>query len=297
MDGQEREHAIYRITIVGAVVNLSLIIFKFLAAWLGRSSAMAADAVHSLSDLATDVIVLYFVHVANKPSDKGHDYGHGKYETFATMLIGLLLAVVAAGLFWNGVSDVLCVLRGERLAAPGYIALIAAFISIVSKEIVFHVTMRVGRKWNSDTVKANAWHHRSDAWSSIGTAVGIGGAVWMGEGWRILDPLAAIVVSVLIMYSSVRLFLPGFNDLMECSLPESVEDEILSIVNSCDGVRSPHNLRTRRIGTAYAIEVHVRMDGNLSLNEAHARATQIEKRLRGRFGPTTHVAIHVEPYK
>lgn len=297
MDGQEREHAIYRITIVGAVVNLLLIIFKFLAAWLGRSSAMAADAVHSLSDLATDVIVLYFVHVANKPSDKGHDYGHGKYETFATMLIGLLLAVVAAGLFWNGVSDVLCVLRGERLAAPGYIALIAAFISIVSKEIVFHITMRVGRRWNSDTVKANAWHHRSDALSSVGTAVGIGGAVLMGEGWRILDPLAAIVVSVLIMYSSVRLFLPGFNDLMECSLPECVEDEILSIVNSCDGVGSPHNLRTRRIGTVYAIEIHVRMDGNLSLSEAHARATQIEKLLKGRFGPATHVAIHVEPYK
>ena len=292
-----REKGIYKVAIVGSIVNFLLLVFKFFAGIAGHSAAMLADAVHSLSDFITDIVVIVFVRIAGKPEDKGHDYGHGKYETLATAIIGLLLLCVGFGIFWNGASSIYTFLRGGQLESPGVVALVAALVSIVSKEILYQYTVIQGKKLNSQAVIANAWHHRSDALSSIGTAIGIGGAILLGDHWRVLDPVAAVVVSFFIMKVSVRLLIPCVDELLEKSLPEDVEKEIEQTVLSFPGVSQPHHLRTRRIGNYYAIELHVRMDGKITLEEAHSTATAIENKLKEMFGKGTHVGIHVEPTK
>lgn len=292
-----REKGIYKVTIVGSVVNFLLLVFKFFAGITGHSAAMLADAVHSLSDFITDIVVIVFVRIAGKPEDKGHDYGHGKYETLATAIIGLLLLCVGFGIFWNGASSIYTFLQGGQLESPGVVALVAALVSIVSKEILYQYTVIQGKKLNSQAVVANAWHHRSDALSSIGTAIGIGGAILLGDHWRVLDPIAAVVVSFFIMKVSVQLLIPCVDELLEKSLPDDVEKEIEQTVLSFPGVSQSHHLRTRRIGSYYAIEIHVRMDGKITLEEAHGTATAIENKLKEMFGKGTHVGIHVEPTK
>ena len=287
-----REKGIYRVTIVGSVVNFLLLLFKFFAGIVGHSAAMLADAVHSLSDFVTDIIVIVFVRISSKPEDEGHDYGHGKYETLATAIIGIVLLFVGFGIFWNGASSIYRFLHGGSLQEPGMLALIAAF-----KEALYRYTVFRGKKLNSRAVVANAWHHRSDALSSIGTAIGIGGAILLGNHWRVLDPIAAVVVSFFIMKVAVKLLIPCVDELLEKSLPADVENEIQRIILSFPGVSSPHHLRTRRIGNHYAIEVHVRMDGKITLEEAHRTATAIENTLKEQFGEGTHVGIHVEPVK
>lgn len=292
-----REKEIYKVTIAGSVVNLLLLVFKFAAGILGHSAAMLADAVHSLSDFVTDVIVIVFVRISNKPQDKGHDYGHGKYETLATAIIGLLLLIVGFGILWNGATSIYTFLRGGKLEEPGMVALIAAVVSIILKEILYRYTVAKGKKLNSQAVVANAWHHRSDVLSSVGTAVGIGGAILLGEHWRVLDPIAAVIVSFFIMKVAVQLLIPCVDELLEKSLPDEVEKEIEQALLSFPGVSEPHHLRTRRIGSYCAIEVHVRMDGRITLEEAHNTATAIERKLKEMFGEGTLINIHVEPKK
>lgn len=297
LDKKRREKEIYKVTLTGSLVNLLLVVFKFLAGIAGHSAAMLADAVHSLSDFITDVVVILFVRISNKPEDKGHDYGHGKYETLATALIGVALLAVGAGILWNGVAEISTFLHGKPLKQPGMTALVAAVVSILCKELLFRYSVRVGRKCDSQAVIANAWHHRSDALSSVGTAAGIGGAILLGSRWAVLDPVAAVVVSFFIMRVAVKLLVPCIDELLEKSLPEQVEHEIEQIVLSFDGVTEPHHLRTRRIGSNYAIELHVRMDGNISLFRAHETATAIERKLKVTFGRDAYISIHVEPIK
>ncbi|MCF0255095.1 cation diffusion facilitator family transporter [Bacteroides heparinolyticus] len=292
-----REREIYRVTIVGSIVNFLLLVFKFFAGIAGHSAAMLADAVHSLSDFITDIIVILFVRLSAKPEDEGHDYGHGKYETLATAIIGIFLVFVGFGIFWNGASSIYRFFQGETLQEPGRIALMGAIASIIFKEILYQYTAFKGRKLNSQAVIANAWHHRSDAFSSIGTALGIGGAILLGDQWRILDPAAAVIVSFFIMKVAVGLLIPCVDELLEKSLPSEVEEKILETILSFPGVTSPHHLRTRRIGSYCAIEVHVRMDGQISLEEAHKTATKVENKLKELFGKGTLINIHVEPKK
>lgn len=292
-----REKGIYRVTVVGSIVNFLLLLFKFFAGIAGHSAAMLADAVHSLSDFVTDIIVIVFVRISAKPQDEGHDYGHGKYETLATALIGLFLLFVGVGIMWNGATSIYHFLRGGTLQQPGMLALVAALVSIVFKEVLYQYTVFKGRKLNSQAVIANAWHHRSDALSSIGTALGIGGAILLGSHWRVLDPAAAVIVSFFIMRVAVKLLIPCVEELLEKSLPAAVEKEILETILSVPGVSSPHHLRTRRIGSYCAVEVHVRMDGNISLEEAHSKATAAEMKLKELLGKGTLVNIHVEPVK
>ncbi|MDY5535155.1 MAG: cation diffusion facilitator family transporter [Butyricimonas virosa] len=297
MEKESREKQIYRVTIVGSIANFFLLVFKFVAGILGQSSAMIADAVHSLSDFVTDIIVLVFVKVSAKPEDAGHDYGHGKYETLATAIIGIVLLMVGTGIFWNGLNQILAFYRGEKLGSPDLIALIAALASIVVKEILYRYSVIVGHKVQSQAVVANAWHHRSDAFSSIGTALGIAGAIFLGKDWRVLDPIAAVIVSIFIVKVSIQLLIPCLNDLLERSLPEETEKEIITIINEDPQIKDPHNLRTRRIGNDFAIEVHIRLRPDMTVQEAHVVATGIENRLRAKYGLRTHVAVHVEPEK
>lgn len=282
-------------TMVGGAVNVVLLLFKFVAGIVGHSAAMVADAVHSLSDFVTDVIVLVFVHISGKPKDKSHDYGHGKFETLAMTVIGLALLVVAVGIVYSGMTKIIDWANGTDLEAPGMLALWAALLSIVLKEGVYRYSMVKARELNSQAVEANAWHHRSDALSSLGTAIGIGGAIFLGRRWTVLDPIASVVVGMFIVKVAIDLLRRGIGDLMEQSLPDAVEEEMLQMVGAIPGVVEPHNLRTRRIGNHYAIELHIRMDGDISLRESHDKASEVEDMLRNRYGEDTHVAVHVEP--
>ena len=291
----ERNQEIYKVTLVGGVVNVVLLLFKFVAGIVGHSAAMVADAVHSLSDFVTDVIVLVFVHISGKPKDKSHDYGHGKYETLAMTLIGVALLIVAIGIIYHGAMEIVAWLNGEQLEAPGTLALWAALLSVLLKEGVYQYSMVKARQLNSQVVEANAWHHRSDALSSVGTAIGIGGAIFLGQRWTVLDPIASLVVGAFIVKVAVDLLHRGIDDLMEHSLPEDVEEEIIRIVGELKGVVDPHDLRTRKIGNHYAIELHILMDGDITLREAHNKASEVEDLLRARYGEHTHVAVHVEP--
>jgi cation diffusion facilitator family transporter len=291
----ERNKEIYKVTMVGGAVNVVLLLFKFVAGIVGHSAAMLADAVHSLSDFVTDVIVLVFVHISGKPKDKSHDYGHGKFETLAMTVIGLALLVVAVGIVYSGMTKIIDWANGTDLEAPGMLALWAALLSIVLKEGVYRYSMVKARELNSQAVEANAWHHRSDALSSLGTAIGIGGAIFLGKRWTVLDPIASVVVGMFIVKVAIDLLRRGIGDLMEQSLPDAVEEEMLQMVGAIPGVVEPHNLRTRRIGNHYAIELHIRMDGDISLRESHDKASEVEDMLRNRYGKDTHVAVHVEP--
>ena len=297
MKEKDREKSIYRVTLAGSAVNVVLLVFKFVAGFLGGSAAMIADAVHSLSDFITDVIVLLFVKLSAKPEDSDHDYGHGKYETLATSLIGLALMFVGVMIMYNGVSSIASAIMGNPLPQPGMIALAAALVSIALKEWAYRFTVKVGRKCESQAVIANAWHHRSDALSSIGTAVGIGGAILLGEKWAVLDPIAAVVVSVFIIRTAWQLTKQSAGELLEQSLPADMEREIVDIVAREPMTSEVHHLRTRRIGSHIAIEMHLRMPGDISLYESHQHATNIEQKLRKRFGASTHIGLHVEPLK
>lgn len=294
---RKREREIYKITILGSVCNLLLLLFKFVAGIVGHSAAMLADAVHSLSDFVTDIIVLLFVRISNKPMDRGHKFGHGKYETLATALIGIILFGVGLGILWNGATSIWAYLQGKPLGEPGMLALWAALLSIVTKEILYQYTVFVGKRVESTAVVANAWHHRSDAFSSIGTALGIGGAILLGPQWRVLDPLAAVAVSFFIMKVAYELGMPCIEELMEKSLPEEIEQEIERTLTSIPGVSEPHNLRTRKIGNRNAADLHVRMDGSMTVAESHEITKQMEARIRTILGADAFINIHVEPCK
>ncbi len=293
----DRQKETYRVTIAGSIINILLLAFKFAAGILGHSAAMIADAIHSLTDFVTDAIVLIFVRLGSKPTDHDHDYGHGKYETLASAIIGVSLLVVGMMICYSGVTKTYHAVCGEPLQQPGFIALAAAVASVVLKEWAYRFTVRVGRRCHSEAVVANAWHHRSDALSSVGTTVGIGGAIILGDKWAVLDPLTAIVVSFFIMKAAWSVLSKAVGELTDGSLPKETEDEIEKIVSEDKDISVVHNLCTRRIGNRIAIEMHVRMPGETSLYVAHHHATEIEKRLKQRFGADTHISIHLEPVK
>lgn len=293
----ERAKELTLVTVIGSIGNLLLLVFKFVAGIVGHSAAMVADAVHSLSDFITDIIVLVFVRVGAKPQDESHDYGHGKFETLATFFVALALAGAAIGIIVNGAVKFARWLQGDALEVPGKLALWAALISIVVKEVLYRYTAARGKALDSPAVVANAWHHRSDALSSIGAAVGIGGAILLGDRWAVLDPIASIVVGAMLVKVAWDLFRDSTGELTDESLPASAEKDIEDIIGEFPAVSEPHNLRTRRIGNRVAIEAHVRLSGEMSLHDAHEIVSAIERRLRERFGPNTIVTIHPEPRK
>ncbi|MCQ2973948.1 MAG: cation diffusion facilitator family transporter [Bacteroidales bacterium] len=297
MDDKTREKKIYHVTLKGSIVNVFLLIAKFLAGIFGGSAAMIADAVHSLSDFLTDLIVVIFVKISSKPQDEDHDYGHGKYETLATSLIGLALFFVGIMIFYSGTSNIYKAIQGEVLPSPEWIAFIIAILSILMKEWAFRFTLKTGKDVDSQAVVANAWHHRSDAFSSIATAIGVGGAIILGNNWTILDPIAAVFVSIFIVKTAFDLIRQACGELLEKSLPPEIENKIVKIVKSEPEISDVHGLRTRKIGNRIAIEMHFRMPGDITLSHAHYHATAVEKKLKHEFGNRTHVALHFEPIK
>ena len=290
-----REKEIRKITLWGSLVNLVLTVFKIIAGVLGRSAAMIADGIHSLSDLLSDVVVLVFTHMSSKGKDRDHSFGHGKFETLATLIVSVMLVAVGTDLMIGAIRSIIGFCRGDDIPEPGIIALIAAVVSILSKEILYHATVKVGKKTGSTVVVANAWHHRSDAFSSIGAMAGIGGAMLLGGRWTVLDPVASCVISVAIIVIAVRLALPSLAELLETSLPEDIEQEIVAIASAVKGVNDVHELKTRRNGISFIIDAHIAVNPDISIVEAHDIATDAEDALRSRYGQETQINIHVEP--
>ena len=297
MDTQNRTKTLTRVTVVGGVCNLLLLLLKFVAGIVGRSGAMVADAIHSLSDFVTDAVVLLFVRISSKPSDESHEYGHGKFETLSTGIIAVVLFAVAAGVLVKSATSIAAITRGEVLPRPGLIALVAAAVSIVVKEGLFWYTSIHGKRMNSQVLLANAWHHRSDALSSVATLTGVGFAYFLGDKWTIMDPIAAIAVGAMILKVSFNLFIPAINELLECSLSKETEDRILQIITEDAAVQDPHNLKTRKVGNRTAIEVHIRLDAAMTVAESHDITVGIEDRLKQEYGPETMIIVHVEPQK
>ena len=285
------------VTWVGFAVNAVLAVLKIAAGIIGRSTAMLADGVHSITDFASDIIVIVFLGLSHRKADSDHAYGHGKYETFATMIVSFILGIVAIGFFIDGAEKVWMSLHGHEIARPGMIALIMAVVSIGSKEWLFHYTRRVGRRINSPGVIANAWHHRSDAMSSLATLAGIAGAMFLGDRWRILDPLAAMLVSVFILIVAVKLAGPAVKELLEASLPAPVINEIDNVIAGTHGVKSYHKVRTRRNGNTDIVDLHILVDPDITVKQGHDIATDCEQRLKQLLGLNAIINIHVEPYR
>lgn len=290
-----RAQEIRRITVVGAIVNIILTTLKIIAGILGRSAAMVADGIHSLSDLLSDIVVLVFTHISSKGKDKKHSFGHGKFETLATLIVSVILVAAGARLMADGIRSIIEVTNGKIIPAPGSIALWAAIISIISKEILYHATIRTAKRANSPVVIANAWHHRSDALSSVGALAGIGGAMILGDKWTILDPIASCCISIAIIFVAIKMALPSLAELLETSLPDEIEKDIINIANSVKGVDDIHELKTRRNGISYIIDAHIVVNPHISITEAHNIATDVENAIREKYGNETQINIHIEP--
>lgn len=292
-----RAQEIRKITVIGAIVNIILTLVKIIAGVFGRSAAMVADGIHSLSDLLSDIVVLAFTHISSKGKDKDHSFGHGKFETLATLIVSVILAAVGGRLMVNGVKSIIEAINGNSIPAPGTIALWAAIISIVSKEILYQATIRTAKRANSPVAMANAWHHRSDALSSIGSLAGIAGAMVLGENWTILDPIASCCISIAIIIVAVKMALPSLEELLETSLPDEIEKDIISVANSVPGVENIHELKTRRNGISYIIDAHIVVNPHISVTEAHNIATDVENAIREKYGNETQINTHIEPDK
>ena len=291
----DRTAKVTLVTLIGSVVNIILTVFKIFAGVLGRSTAMIADGIHSLSDLLSDIVVIVFVKISAKGRDKDHDYGHGKFETFATLIISLMLIVVAVNLMSGGINKIRQILDGGEVSSPGMIALWAAVASIVLKEILYRYTIIQGKALNSPMMIANAWHHRSDAFSSVGSLLGIAGAIFLGDKFVILDPITGCVISIFILVMAVKMSVPAIKELLDVSLPDDVEEKIEATAKSVKGVVDLHELKTRREGPGIIMEGHLVLDSDISLKEAHNISKKVEESLRKEFGPETQISLHLEP--
>lgn len=296
IDVSTRTQKANRVTIIGSLVNVVLTVLKFIAGISGHSQAMIADAIHSLSDFATDIVVLAGMFFSKKPIDSDHRYGHGKFETISTAIIALVLGYAGFKIGYDGIHRIIHVIQlGEFPEKPSAIAFWAAVISIIGKEILYQITAKIGKEIESPAIIANAWHHRSDAFSSIGTAIGIGVASFVGSSWTILDPIAAIVVSVFIIKVAIDILLQCIGELTDKSLSEDALREIETIAESIIGISQPHNVRTRMVGKTPVIDIHVRVDASMTVNSSHTLATELENKLRSRFGDQTIATVHIEP--
>lgn len=288
-------HVIRHVTMVGFWINAFLVVIKLFFGYWGHSDALVADGYHSLSDFLTDFMVLFFVGIAYKKADKDHPYGHGKFETIASVLIAFVLLIVALGIGYEAVVKIIDTFNGEILPRPDVWTIVVAAVSILAKEFCYRYTIGVGKRIESSALIANAWHHRSDAISSIATLIGVSLSFALGEHWRILDPIASVLISVFILMSAIKIAIPSINELLEISIPEQKVKEIHSIIKDVNGVRRVHNLRCRYNGHSLIIDVNIHVDPEISVRTAHAIATDVEDSLHEKLGSQLIIYVHVEP--
>ncbi|MCL2142142.1 MAG: cation diffusion facilitator family transporter [Methanimicrococcus sp.] len=285
-----------RVTIIGMVTNIILTIIKIIVGFFGHSAALIADGIHSLSDLLSDFVVIFSIRLSALPQDESHNYGHGKIETLASAVVGIMLVVAGAYICYGGGIEIYHFIQNVPIEKPMTITFLAALFSIIVKELLYQYTHRIAKKLDSDMIEANAWHHRTDAFSSIGVAVGIGAAILLGDKWAVLDPIMAVILSLYIVYIGLKILYKSINDLMEASLSPEINAEIESIIISCDNVLNCHSLKTRKIGSHKAIEAHIMVDGDMKIKDAAGIQKNVENCLKSKYGRSTHVIIKVEPF-
>ncbi len=286
-----------KVTVISILLNVFLGVLKLVVGIVGKSAALVADGIHSFSDFVSDMVVLVGIKLGEKPVDEGHNYGHGKFETFSTVILGVILFGAGIMIFWEALIKIYDAYHGEILVKPKTIAVGVAALSILIKELLFRYTKYIGEKTKKPSLIANAWHHRSDALSSVAAFIGIGGAIILGESWRILDPVAAIVVSYFILKVAGMILIQSLNELLEASLDNDERTNILKIVKAVPGAKNPHNLRTRKVGNVIAIELHLWVDPALNVVDAHDISSDVENNLKNYYGGNTIISVHIEPEK
>ncbi|MBB6275842.1 cation diffusion facilitator family transporter [Porphyromonas circumdentaria] len=291
-----RKKKILKVSIISLLSNTLLTILKFVAGILGNSSALIADAANSLSDLITDIVLIVLVPLSCRPSNKRHKYGHGKYETLASAIIGMAMIVLGISLLVDAINTVKDVIHHQQvITLPHSIALVIALFSIAFKLSLFIYTKKKSDQLSSSSLRAKAFDHRNDVFTSLAVLIGVAAAMLFDDQWAILEPIAAGFVSLIISYTGVTVLVPALEELLEKSIPEYEEKNICAILDEEPAILSYHKLYTRRIGTRYAIEVDIRVKGSMSVRAAHDVTQELEDRLRLCFGPQTHIIIHVEP--
>ncbi len=294
-NSKERLKQANKTTGTGAILNIVLSFIKIIAGIFGHSQAMIADGVHSLSDLGSDIVVIIGMCLASRPKDSLHNYGHGKFETLSALIIAVILSIVGFGIAYSGITNAIGILQEDQILKPHIITFISAIISIIVKEGLFRYTIIKGRKINSSALIANAYHHRSDAFSSLAVAIGIGGAILLGNKWIILDPIACLIVSIFIIKEAFHIGKISVSELLESSLPEKVQNKILQIAASIPEVDNPHNLKTRRIGNISVVDLHILVDSNITVENGHSIAHKVETAIKDKLGDNHIFSIHIEP--
>lgn len=280
----------YRVSIISLAVNLVLSTFKFIAGFAAGSGAMVSDAVHSASDVASTVIVMIGIRLANEKPDSRHQYGHEKFECIAAVILSAFLFAIAIGIGYNGVRQLL---NPGEIPVPGFLALVAALVSIVVKEWMYWFTIAAAKKINSGALKADAWHHRSDALSSVGSLIGIGAA---RMGYPIMEPLASLLICLMIFKAAFDIIKQAFEQMVDTAADEKTADEIYRAVYSVNGVRKIDLLHTRMHANLLYVDVEIAVDGSLELYDSHRIAQEVHDRLEGQFPLIKHCMVHVNPY-
>jgi len=285
-----------KVTVISFIINCILSAVKLVVGFLGRSGALVADGIHSLSDLITDIIVFISIKITQKPADEKHNYGHGKVEIVATVLVSVALFIAGFTIGKNGVADLIGFFKGEEAQSPAFIVVIVAAVSLIVKEILFRYTMKTGKEIVSEVLIANAWHQRSDALSSLGVVIGAGGAWLLGDNFAFLDSVAQIVVSIFIFKAAYQILIPNVGQLADAAIDEDELEQINKMLEDNTNILDYHHLRTRHVGNMHAVELHILVNPELNISDAHDISSIIECEIQGILGHDCFVSIHIEPY-
>ena len=285
-----RDRYVRKVTWIGLLVNLFLSGLKFVAGFYGRSQALVADAIHSLTDTTTDIAVIAGSHYWDRPPDEDHPYGHRRLETLVSVFIGIMLAAAGAGIGWQALAT----LHEKHGEPPGWIALLAAMISIVVKEIIYRWTAAAGRRVKSPALAANAWHHRTDAISSLPVLLAVGGAM-VFPSWSFLDRVGAAVVSIFILHAAWKIVWPGISELIDVGAPKEIQKNIYTVALKNKRVKEVHKIRTRYISTSIQVDLHIVVDGEISVREGHDIADDVRDRIVEEIAEVVDVVVHVDP--
>jgi cation diffusion facilitator family transporter len=285
-----REKIVRKVTWVGLWANLFLAGFKFFAGISGRSQALVADAIHSLTDLTTDIAVIAGSHYWSRPPDDDHPYGHKRLETLVTVFIGVVLVAAGIGIGWKAIST----LQQKDTAPPGWIALLAAFVSIICKETVYRWTAITGKRVKSPALAANAWHHRTDALSSLPVLVAVAGAKAF-PAWSFLDHFGAAVVSIFILHASIKIIWPAVSELIDAGVPTETRKKIRVMALKNEDVLQVHDIRTRYISSSIQVDLHIVVDGSITVREGHVIADDVRDRIIEEIPEVLDVIVHVDP--
>ena len=288
--GPTRERYVRKVTWIGLLTNIGLSGLKFAAGYFGRSQALIADAIHSLTDTTTDIAIIAGSHYWSRPADEDHPYGHRRLETLVTAFIGIMLVAAGIGIGWEAIST----LHKKQAAPPGWVAFYAALASIAVKEALYRWTAAVGKKIKSPALAANAWHHRTDAISSLPVLIAVGGAL-IFPAWSFLDRVGAVIVSIFILHAAMKIIWPAVSELIDAGVPEEIQKKIMGIASDTKGVREVHGIRSRYISSSIQIDLHIVVDGNISVREGHTIADRVEDNIIGGIPEVLEVVVHVDP--